>query len=365
MSSNKNEKRGEKVDATDQDAGDEQAKLDLPKVIVARGTDGLLPREDQETRILEGEELGADASLSPGEEDHELAEERFADRETAILEQTKPAEEPGDAPAGQSATDTEDAAKGDGADDLLMTKILWKGAEALGKGAEVLGNVFGQPGEKKPAEEGDAEEAQTRVISREALNEKLSDMLGKMDRSMLETIKETPGEIKDKLSRMLSNVDPVMLETVQETVRETAAEVKTDLLQILQTLELGTKELEIVSEEVVEPGEEPEPEAASVKDQATAEAPTDPGVAEPSGEEALAVRTRALLEVIGEGDAAAVLDLCRGDAWKRPEIPQNELALVTVQALVTLAEQILDSIPHAEGAAGEALDLLRQRVKKE
>ncbi len=254
-----------------------ESELSLPKVIVARGTDGLLPAEDLETKVPQ--------------------------EETVILDQEE-----------QEQEQEQDEDEKSDEEELLVTKVLWKGAEALGKGAKSLG----------------------------------TGLLDSMDRDeMLDTFKETSGEIKNKLSRILANVDPTMMETVQETVKDTAAEVKSDVLQILKTLELGTKELEIVEEEDQEPG--------------GAEADADAEAA-PAEEAGLAVKTRALLEVIEQGDAAAVLDLCRGEEEKRPQIPAGELALVTVQALVSLAQQILDSVPHTEDTAGEALDELRKEL---
>ena len=346
------------------------SELNLPKVIVAKGTDGLLPREDLETRILEEEDMPTDViRVAPkvDDADESAPKERYAEGETVILEEAETGELETE-PAGQPPEPTR-AAPGDpdDPDDRLVTRALWKGAEALGKGAEALGkginNVFGQPAQE-PASDGEPE-VKTKVISREALNEKLSDMLGSVDRQMLETLRETPGEIKDKLSRILATVDQDMLETVKETAKVTAKEVKSDLFQILKTIELGTKDLKVEKEEL---GPEEEPGASTDPEAAEPEA-AEPEAVEPKEDRprprdkaALAITTRALLEVIDQGDASEVLDLCRGDTDTRPQIPKDELALVTVQALVTLGRQVLASVAGTEGAAGEALGAMRKRL---
>lgn len=304
------------------------AELELPKVIVATGTDGLLPGDELKTKIIVEDELKEeDGGEAPASD-----RGRFASGETVILEDEAPAPEPEDA---EPPTTRERVITGE----QLMTKILWKGAEALERGAELLGGIGENLGQ--PADDDDDEQTRAR-ISRKALNEKLTSVLGGREHDMLTTLKETPGEIKGRLSRMLSTVDPDMLETVQSSVKETAAEVKGDLLQMLKTLELGTHELDLMVES--EEGAE---------DEASRELP---------GEDGLAIRTRALLEVIDKGDADAVLDLCRGEPDKQPQIPANELALVTVTALVAMARQILDSLPRAEGVAGQGLDTLRKEL---
>ena len=212
------------------------SELNLPKVIVAKGTDGLLPREDLETRILEEEDMPTDViRVAPkvDDADESAPKERYAEGETVILEEAETGELETE-PAGQPPEPTR-AAPGDpdDPDDRLVTRALWKGAEALGKGAEALGkginNVFGQPAQE-PASDGEPE-VKTKVISREALNEKLSDMLGSVDRQMLETLRETPGEIKDKLSRILATVDQDVHAT--ETARGSVAEEWSKDIQIV------------------------------------------------------------------------------------------------------------------------------------
>ncbi len=329
------------------------AELELPKVIVAMEADDLQPGDELKTKIIGDDERIGDAPA--GERS------RFESGETVILDDEAPADEP--APEPQPVRERA-AITGE----QLVTKILWKGAEALERGAEVLGGLgenIGQPGD-----DDDDEETSAR-ISRKALNEKLTNVFGGGEQDMLTTLKETPGEIKGRLSRMLSSMDQEMLETVQTSVKETAAEVKGDLLQMLKTMELGTRELDLlVEEEAAEEGaaEEGATEEGAAEDGAAEEGAAEEGAAEEGateeleGEDGLAIRTRALLEVIYKGDADAVLDLCRGEPDQRPDVPGHELALVTVTALVTVARQILLSLPDVDSTAGQGLERLREEL---